>query len=225
MDDKEEQAAAEDSCLTSCFKCFGGCACFGATATLCYYLAIYRFDNPDPQAYYIDGTTPRLVAYADENDENVVPIHQDFMKWFTLMLFNAFAAICGVGVILPIATYMVYLNATCGRWCDDWFDTGFSILCMHLSCCWLMVWILGLTIRFSEAGRFSSGDHSESVDDELDGLYQVHNAKFLSVFYLLSFMFIGVLCLIGTISACKSSNEKTNDSSYEKADNLSQPKK
>ena len=56
----------------------------------------------------------------------------------------------------------------------------------------LFAYILGGVWRFGEAGKFASGDGLPEDVVEVGGLYQVANGKFLSVFYLVSWILIGV---------------------------------
>ena len=56
----------------------------------------------------------------------------------------------------------------------------------------LFAFILGSVWRFGEAGTFASGDDLPKDVVEVGGLYQVANAKFLSIFYLVSWILIGV---------------------------------
>ena len=192
------------------YECFGYCSIFGAAVALNVYLALYTFNNPDPQAYYVEGTdtsAPTLVAVADLTDDAVVPIHDKFVSWFTLMLINMCATF-GMGVMMPMVMYMRYLSPSCGRW--------FAIFAFFVfSTSWIVTLILGLIIRFGKAGSFSSGGNSDAVDDELDALYQVHSAKFLSRFYLFIVMAAGGVFLCTALSAVCRRRKQIKEESYD----------
>ena len=74
---------------------------------------------------------------------------------------------------------------------------------------------MGLIIRFGEAGSFSSGGNSDAVDDELDALYQVHSAKFLSHFYLFIAMAVGGVLLCTALSAVCRCRKQIKEDSYD----------
>ena len=64
------------------------CGSFAVSIILTFYSAKYSFNNPDPQAYYVEGTDetePQLVPTADVNVDGVVPIHGLYDLWFKLM--------------------------------------------------------------------------------------------------------------------------------------------
>ena len=61
-------------------------------------------------------------------------------------------------------------------------------------CSMFIAYIMGLVWRFSDAGRFASGD--ELAKGAVTGpLYQVSNGRFISIFYLLTGILMGSMCL------------------------------
>ena len=62
----------------------------------------------------------------------------------------------------------------------------------------LFAYILGGVWRFGEAGKFACGDQFPK-DKDVGGLFQVANAKFLSIFYLISWILIGVYVALSCI--------------------------
>ena len=54
----------------------------------------------------------------------------------------------------------------------------------------LFAYVMGGVWRFGEVGKFASGDDLPA-DVAVGGLYQVANAKFLSIFYLISWILLG----------------------------------
>ena len=148
------------------------------------YLAIYAFNNPDAQAYYIastDETQADLVAIVpDVKADGVTPIHDQFITWFIWMFANQLYTLSWI-CIIPIF-------GKCLREFDD-FGAFFCSYCSSM----LSAYTMGLVWRFGEAGKFASGD--ELAEDAVAGpLYQVSSGKFISIFYLVTLILMGTMC-------------------------------
>ena len=74
---------------------------------------------------------------------------------------------------------------------------------------------MGLIIRFGKAGSFSSGGNSDAADDELDALYQVHSAKFLTRIYFFIVMAAGVIFLCTKLSTVCRPTKQIKEESHE----------
>ena len=60
------------------------------------YLGIYAYNNPEPQAFYVEATDTnpaQLVALADADAEGVVAVHDRFVFWFTFMFYAGLVAV------------------------------------------------------------------------------------------------------------------------------------
>ena len=135
-----------------CIASVCGCAFFAAHVTCMVYFGIYAYNNPDPEAYYLEPTArsdAQLVADASADAEGVVPIHNQFIFWYKWMFYNGLAAY-GLGCVAPI--FMKMGLSTCSR-------LG---LCL-LNCSALVCYIIGCVYRFGEAGQFACGDDTELV--------------------------------------------------------------
>ena len=70
----------------------------------------------------------------------------------------------------------------------------------------LAAWIMGMVWRFNAAGKFASGDDlPEDYVPADDTLLQLSNGKFLGIYYLITWIFLGTACgcsIIGGIVSC-----------------------
>ena len=149
------------------------------------YLGIYAYNNPEPQAYYLEPTSTepaQLVPLADTNAEGVVPIHDQFILWFTWMFYSQL-------VWFPFAcTTIVLLRMN--------LRGTFQLLFCGLNCNAFVVYILGIVYRFGEAGRYASNGYLDP-GAEPTLLMQPKNGFFLALFYILTWSLLGCCCLCG----------------------------
>ena len=168
------------------------CGCFATIIAFCVFLGLYAFNNPEPDCFYIPGSDtsqPYLAVDADVEAEGVEPIHEQFVTWFTWMFANMmilFVAPC-IGIIVLAITDEEVLGAASSGFC--------ACAC---SCSLLVAYIMGLVWRYGKAGKFASGDTLEE-GEEPDPLSQISNGRFLSVYYLISWVFLGITCCCGLI--------------------------
>ena len=166
-----------------------GCAWLAASVAFMVYCGIYAFNNPEPQAYYVPGTAftePQLIPITSSEDgDSIVPIHDQFILWFTWMFYNM-CALLVLGCCFAPITMKLGVPA-CGR-------LGFCLA----NCSALVVYIMGCVWRFSEAGQFASGDDGIIINSSSILLLQESNGKFLAIYYLITWICMG-LC---TLCAC-----------------------
>ena len=62
----------------------------------------------------------------------------------------------------------------------------------------LFAYILGGVWRFGEAGKFASG-HGLDEGAQAGAPYQISNAKFLSIYYLISWILMGVYFIVACV--------------------------
>ena len=97
--------------------------------------------------------------------------------------------------ILQILLKIEPVNAMLGKGCLWVCSCGYL-------CSVFIAYIMGLIWRFSEAGKFAAGD--ELAEDAVVGpLYQVSSGKFISVFYLVSWLLMGTMCCLCMTCVCK----------------------
>ena len=200
----------------SCFVTAIGCLCAlsicGGFITFIVYLGMYAFANPNAAAWYgetmsVDGVlTPGL--YADPTTATVplVDIHGQFVTWFLWGFIQA---------ILPFAT--VIFAVTCSLISQTLGNAVISIFGCGMGCGGLAWWITGMVWRFSNAGKYASGDIvPEGMDAEktaawetgltADGsLFQYSSGNFMYIYYMIIWIILGVGCgcsLLATILTC-----------------------
>lgn len=164
-------------------SCIFSCGCLAGVITFLVYLGIYAFNNPEPQAYYI-AETPLTQAYlvdtvADVEAEGVTPIHDQFVTWFTWVFANALVPM-SFSCIMPVIMCIMARSPCLGGFCG-----------MLVGCSWcvsmIVVYVFGLIWRYSAAGQYASGDLLE--EDAVAGpLMQVSSGKFISIYYLISYI-------------------------------------
>ena len=126
------------------------CGSFAVSIILTFYSAKYSFNNPDPQAYYVEGTDetePQLVPTADVNVDGVVPIHGLYDLWFKIM----FASM----VLFYFVFFGIIFCYNKGyQRMVQYTTVGFTSYCT-------IVFIMGMLFRFGEAGKFASSDAAD----------------------------------------------------------------
>ena len=129
---------------TPAMMCVGGLcglAFCAASVAFMVYTGIYAFNNPEPQAYFLEPTVghgAQLVATADVDADGVVPIHDQFVLWFTWMFYNQ-AAFFGLMTFAPICMKMEL--TICVR-------IGFFLF----QCSCFAIYVMGLVWRYGQAG-------------------------------------------------------------------------
>jgi hypothetical protein len=198
--DFAKQQAEGAGVVGSIIGCLCSCGCLAAVITFAVYCGIYAFNNPDPNAWYEAGIIPasgQLVGVMPNTMEGVTPVHEDFVRWFTWtfanqMVFFGFPIIAGVTALIT--------------GCSPGLGKCFGGLSgCALMCSGLVAWIMGMVWRFSEAGRYSSGDYL--AENEAAGPYmQIQSGKFMGIYYLITWILLGVSCgcsILGAIvTAC-----------------------
>ena len=182
-------------------SCICGCGCLAAGITFIVYLGIYAFNNPEAQTYYIAGsdtTQAELVPIVPNVDaEGVTPIHDQFITWFKWMFANSLVP-TSFACIGPLLMCLMAKSPCLGNTCSG------AVFCSWV-CSGLAVYILGLVWRYGEAGKFASGD---DLDENVVAgpLMQISNGKFMSIYYLITWIALGVscfcTCLGGIITMC-----------------------
>ena len=175
-----------------CIASLCGCAWLATSITFMVYCGIYAFNNPEPQAYYVPGTTltePQLIPITSQGENyGIVAIHDQFVMWFTWMFYNM-CAFLGLGCCFaPIATILGIPGCARLGFCLANFSVG-------------AVYVMGMVWRFGEAGKFASGDDDIIMNSESALLLQESNGKFLSIYYLITWIFIG-LCAVCACLGC-----------------------
>ena len=171
--------------------CICSCGCLAAIITFTVYCGMYAFNNPEPQAYYIaaTGTSPAsLVGVADVNAEGVTAVHDQFVKWFTWVFAQQMVMFFGGPIIVLLVICIMRVSACLGNLCGVLMACG---VCGS----GLGAWIAGMVWRFSEAGKFASGDNL--ADDYVpadDTLLQLSNGKFMGIYYLITWILLGTIC-------------------------------
>ena len=132
----EGSGAAKAAARASCTSC---CAGF---VTFIVYLGIYAFANPNTDVVYVD-TIKQLyptgsIAYAGVPEDNITYVHANFVRWFLWGFLQA---------VLPLASALCFFIPP-------------AAVCMFgsLQCSGFVWWIMGMVYRFSEAGKYASGD-------------------------------------------------------------------
>ena len=174
--------------------CFIGGVPFVGLVTFSVILGSYAFKNPDAQAYYISDSAENqagLIPYGPNVDaEGVTPIHDYFVIWFTWMFVNhvvILCCICFTPVIMFSFAKSPVLLSTC--------TSLFMNCCLPISL--ITAYIMGLVLRFSEAGKFASGDE-RTYPFEASDLYQLSNGRFLFSYYEITGILLAIVCLVGT---------------------------
>lgn len=130
------------------------------------YLGIYAFNNPEPQAYYIEGTNvsqPELVPTVPDPNalaEGVTPIHDQFVLWFKWNFANSLVSFFVTPCVVFLIMRIMFSSPTCGKLMGCVYNCG---ICASS----LTIYILGLMWRYSAAGKFASGD--ELAEDAVAG--------------------------------------------------------
>lgn len=131
------------------------------------YFGIYAFNNPDAQAYYIEGTAvsqPELVPIVPNVEaEGVTPVHDQFVLWFKLQFISCMVTFVASPFIGCILMRLVISSPGCGKFVGGFYYC--AILALSLT-----IYIFGLIWRYGEAGSFASGD-TLAEDVVADPLY------------------------------------------------------
>ena len=190
MDQFKSQAAGLGVC-SKIVGCICSCGCLAAIITFTVYCGMYAFNNPEPQAYYIaaTGASPAsLVGVADVDAVGVTAVHDQFVRWFTWIFAQQKVMFFGGPIIVFLVTCIMRVSACLGNLCGVLMACG---VCGS----GLGAWIAGMVWRFSEAGKFASGDNL--ADDYVpadDTLLQLSNGKFMGIYYLITWILLGTIC-------------------------------
>lgn len=167
------------------------------------YLGKYSFDNPNPQAWYVEGANPFLTDRAPaEGVETYTDVHGQMVMWFTWMFANqllVFGMPIIMGLVLCLAASCPSMIQICG-----------TLLGCGFFCSGFVAWIMGMVYRFGAAGQFASGDNmAENMTLEewelTQTLNQYQSGKFMGIYYLITWIMLGVSCgcaLIGGLITC-----------------------
>ena len=117
-----------------------------AKITFWVYLGIYAFSNPDLPAFH--QAEPQRLLATQNIDETLVPIHDQFVLWFTWM----FANICVAAGFICLAPILM----TCMMKCDGLSKCIAGLYSCGLCCSSLACFITGAVWRFSTAGDYAS---------------------------------------------------------------------
>ena len=173
-------------------------------------LGYSSFKNPDKPAWYgevygIDGViTRKLFAEAadilDINGEPLLDIHGRFLTWFK----------CGfVLMLVPFSgVLLAYFTKS-----DQTSRKSSAAVCLPIFCVGTIGWaILGYMWRFSQAGKFASGDSSftEEMNDEEkaaweaaligeDSLFQMWSGQYIFITNVSYYWVIALLVLCALI--------------------------
>lgn len=131
----------------------------------------------------------------DAQIEGVEPIHDQFVKWFTWMFANQMVA-CSFICIAPVIMFIGNMSPTIGNICG-----GLSLCAFK--CSLFVAYIMGLIWRFGAAGKFASGDELAEGEDA-GALYQISSGKFISIYYLITWILLGTMCVCACGGACVS---------------------
>ena len=208
MDQFKSQAAGLGVC-SKIVGCICSCGCLAAIITFTVYCGMYAFNNPEPQAYYIaaTGTSPAsLVGVADVDAVGVTAVHDQFVRWFTWVFAQQMVMFFGGPIIVLLVICIMRMSACLGNLCGVLMACGF---CGS----GLGAWIAGMVWRFSEAGRVASGDYL--TEGEVAGPdMQIQSGKFMGIYYLITWIMMGVSCgcsILGAIVADNDLARRSND--------------
>ena len=177
------------------------CGCFllillGLQITLCVYMGIYAFNNPDSEGWYgiVKGTKmmDSQEALRQAGAFALEDVHSNFVIWFQWGFANALT-FAGYSSCIPFMAMFPPL----------------ALLMQCCSCyggCSLLAWyITGLVWRCRTSGAFASGDLIVGDLDEdawisqitaSDSHFQYESGKFIWGFYVASWISMGVICCL-----------------------------
>ena len=210
-DEYMNQIANAGACAKVC-----GCICSLAMCagyfTFVGYLGKYAYGNPDLPAWYgIEDGAETLKSTAEDFSADaldVTDVHGKFVAWFTWGFWTQLLPILSV----ITAGLFTLLSAALGQCVMGLGGCG-------ICCGGLFWWIFGMVWRFKQYGQFASGDIAPAgvaegaeydawkqaeLEDE-DSLYQISSGNFMAVYYLITWICMGVSCgcsLLGMIGAC-----------------------
>ena len=108
------------------------------------------------------------------------------------MFSNQIILFVSIFTVLPI---LIMLNArapTLGNVCAVFWSCG---ICGSM----IVAYIMGMVWRFGEAGRFATSD--EANTGEKSDFYQTQSGKFLTIFYFITWIILGIKILLAIILA------------------------
>lgn len=149
--------------ITLAFLC--SFLCLGTFIVFIVFLGKYAFANPDREAYYgvVQRGKPTLFtseAEALEMDAfQVTNVHGRMITWFLWGFIQS---------LIPCATLI--LSSLCS-YVAQWLAISVVALgTATIGCGGLVWWITGIVWRFSEVGKFSSGDYIQAgyTEEEWD---------------------------------------------------------
>jgi hypothetical protein len=182
----------------------GLCAltCCGGFITFCVFLGKYAFANPNSACFYgTDAAGAESITGVNNAEGTLTDVHGDFVTWFTWGFVQQMIPMIGALLI----TLSTCIHHGLGSFCSGLVGCG-------AGCGGLAWWIAGLVWRYRASGKFASGDSLDEAqvtameDTEAAGnFYQISSGRFMSVYYMICFIILGVSCgcsLIGMIVSC-----------------------
>ena len=104
---------------------------------------------------------------------------------------------CGLACIIgPVIVAIGNMNPNIGNCCG-----GLSLCAFK--CSLFVAYIMGLIWRYGAAGKFASGDDLAEGEDA-GALYQISSGKFMSIYYLITWILLGTACVCGCLAGCVS---------------------
>lgn len=188
--------------------CLCSLACSAGAITFLVFLGKFAFNNPDADAFYgtVAGqaglwSTEAFATTAGATD--ISDVHGNMISWFLWGFMNG---------VMPCAVLLLGGLITCVAPAAGASVSGCLMSCTGLSgFAW---WIAGMVWRFRADGSFASGDVMVGTTD-LDvwtkaitaegSLFQVSSGNFMAVYYLITWILLGVSCgcsLLGALGAC-----------------------
>lgn len=183
-------------------SCICGLAMCGGWITFMVYLGRYGYNNPDLPAVYgvasgAETLYPDVAAAEAASAIDISDVHGHMHAWFLWGFWNQ---------LLPILTGLVaalgmLLSPALGSCLGGLGMCGFS-------CGGLVWWIIGMVWRFNAAGSFASGDSYSEMDGDFQAAFiadqplnQVSSGNFMGIYYLITWICMGVSCGCGILCA------------------------
>ena len=92
-----------------------------------------------------------MLAPVAGNGDLSVPVHDNFVTWFTWSFANQLCFF-GMPIIGLLVACINGISESLGKCFGGLISCGFC-------CSGLIAWIMGMVWRFSEAGKYASGDY------------------------------------------------------------------
>jgi len=161
------------------------CCCIGSViATILaftVYIGKYAFDNPNPDAWYIDGQL--VPAEPTLEGAEFTAVHDQYVTWFLWGFINQMIFLAS-----PLCALLTKMMPNDCQW--HTYVTGCGV------CLSSIVWyIIGLVWRFNAVGKFSCGDETEVVASaESITLMQNESGNFMRIYFLITWICLSTIC-------------------------------